>query len=97
MTGREPIFQSRDGATKVERMLRFGRDRFDVTVRPVVVIWGPGRVVMVQGSQMVDGVLLCDGPEYEKWLRQLDGDVLDEEVIGRIEGYLVGHLEAQLQ
>ena len=96
ITGREPISQARNGAIKVEKMLRYGRDRFDVTVRPVVVIWGPGRVKMDQGWQMVDGVLLCDGPEGEKWLRELDGELLDPEVVGKIEEFLVGHVEGQV-
>jgi hypothetical protein len=40
--GRDPIAQARDGARKVERLLRYGPERFDVTVHPVVVVWGPG-------------------------------------------------------
>ena len=96
ITGREPISQARNGGGKVEKMLRYGRDRFDVTVRPVVVIWGPGRVKMDQGWQMVDGVLLCDGPEGEKWLRELDGELLDPKVVGKIEEFLVGHVEGQV-
>lgn len=95
ITGREPITQARNGACKVEKMLRYGRDRFDVTVQPVVVIWGPGRVKLDRGWQMVDGVLLCDGPEGEQWLRELDGEVLSEEVIEKIASCLSGHLDRQ--
>jgi hypothetical protein len=96
ITGREPISQARKGASKVEKMLKYGRERFDVRVRPVVVIWGPGRVKMDQGWQMVDGVLLCDGPEHRRWLRELDGQVLDQELIGGIERLLGGYVEGQV-
>ena len=96
VTGREPISQARKGASKVEKMLRYGRERFDVTVRPVVVIWGPGRRQIDQGWQLVDGVLLCDGPDSERWLRELDVQVLDSEYVGRIEKVLIGHVERQV-
>ena len=96
VTGREPISQAHDGARKVEKMLKYGSGRFDVTVLPVAVIWGPGRIKMDGGWQMVDGVLLCDGPENEQWLGELGGQVLDLEVVGKIQEFLVGHVEGQV-
>jgi hypothetical protein len=96
MSGREPIAQALAGAEKVQRMLRYGPGRFNVTVRPVVVMWGPGRVRMYRGWQMVSDVLLCDGPESDQWLPELDGGVLDQETIEGIEGYLLNHLERQV-
>ena len=97
ITGGDPITQVLEGAHKVQLRLTECSDHFDVKVRPMVVIWGPGRVKIDQGWQMVNDVMLCDGPEDDWWLRELDGEVLDQELIDRIEGYLVGHLEAQPQ
>ena len=96
ITGREPVSQARNGASKVEKMLKYGRDRFDLNVQPVVVIWGAGRVKMAEGFQTVDGVLVCDGPEHEKWLQELDVDVLDQEVVEKVEMLLMGHVERQV-
>ena len=41
LVGREPIDQAREGARKLERYLRYGPQRFEIDVRPVVVMWGP--------------------------------------------------------
>ena len=95
VTGREPISQAHDGARKVEKMLKYGSGRFDVTVQPVAVIWGPGRIKMARGWQMVDGVLLCDGPEGDRWMAELDGEVLGEDLIKEIEEFLRNHLDGQ--
>ena len=91
--GREPIAQARRGAVKVQKMLRYGPRRFDVTVRPVVVIWGRGRVQQDGGWEMVGDVLLCDGPKFHLWLTELNGDPLDQSVVDDIECVLTAYLD----
>jgi hypothetical protein len=76
LVGHEPVGQARDSARKVERMLRYGCQRFDVSVRPVVVLWGPGRVRVDNGWSEIDGVLVCDGPHEQLWLKQFAGEVI---------------------
>jgi hypothetical protein len=95
--GREPIAQARRGAEKVQRMLRHGRQRFDVTVHPVVVIWGPGRVRIDHGWEVVGDVMLCDGPKSDLWLQELDEDSLDQGVVDGIEGFLLAYLDQHQQ
>ena len=91
--GREPIAQARRGAEKVQKMLRYGPERFDVTVRPVVVIWGRGRVKLDGGCELVGDVLLCDGPGSDQWLEGLDGASLDQGTVDAIERELLAYLE----
>lgn len=93
--GREPITQARRGAEKVQKMLRHGPERFDVTVHPVVVIWGRGRVRFDQGWMLVGDVLLCDGPESDLWLKELDRETLDQATAEAVEATLLTYLERQ--
>ena len=95
--GREPIAQARRGAEKVQKMLRYGPQRFDVTVHPVVVMWGRGRVQLDRGWEPVGDVLLCDGPKSDLWLDQLDGDPLDLDTVQSIEGVLLAYLDRHKQ
>ena len=91
--GREPIAQAHRGADKVQKMLRYGPERFDVTVTPVVVIWGRGRVKLDEGRELVGDVLLCDGPGSDQWLEGLDGASLDQGTVDAIERELLAYLE----
>lgn len=91
--GREPIAQARRGAEKVQKMLRYGPQRFDVTVHPVVVMWGRGRVQLERGWELVGDVLLCDGPKSDLWLKELDRDSLDQDSAQSIEGVLLAYLD----
>jgi len=96
LLGREPIAQARDGARKIERLLRHGALGLPVEVRPVVVLWGPGRIRPDQGRQVVDGVLVCDGPRDEEWLPELEGSLLDQGIIDHITAFLSGQLSRQV-
>jgi Nuclease-related domain len=73
LLGRVPVAQAGDGAAKVEKLLRRGPQRFDVEVRPVLVIWGPGGVMLDRGSTDIDGVMICEGRRHRDWVRQLEG------------------------
>lgn len=77
LLGREPVAQARDGARKIERLLRHGPERFDVTVSPVVVIWGPHTLNLERGWTVVDGVLVCEGRHKKSWIRQLSGYTIE--------------------
>jgi hypothetical protein len=96
LLGREPVAQARDGAQKVERLLRHGPQQFDVTVRPVVVLWGPGGLRLDQGCITVDGVLVCEGRRQKSWLHQLDDSILDQPAVEEIHGVLVGQVTRQV-
>ena len=95
--GREPVAQAQRGAEKVQRMLRYGPQRFDITVRPVVVMWGRGRIQLDRGWELVGGVLLCDGPKSDLWLKELDRDSLDQDSALSIEGVLLAYLDQHKQ
>lgn len=97
LMGREPVAQAREGAQKIERLLRHGPLGLDVEVRPVVVLWGPGRIRFDQGRETVDGVLVCDGPRDEQWLPDLDATFLDQGTIDDIGAALAGQLEGQVE
>jgi hypothetical protein len=84
LTGREPVSQARDGARKVERLLRHGAQRFGITVQPVVVLWGPGALHLDQGWTTVDDVLVCEGRKEKSWLMQLSRTSLDQDAVAAI-------------
>ena len=69
LMGREPLRQARQGAEKVERMLRRGSGHFEVSVQPVVVLWGPGGLDLPDGSTIVENVLVCEGRQRKLWGR----------------------------
>ncbi len=72
LLGRVPVAQAGDGAAKVEKLLRSAAWQFDVDVRPVLVIWGPGGVRIDRGSTDIDGVMVCEGSRHRDWVRQLE-------------------------
>jgi hypothetical protein len=72
VVGREPVCQARIGAQKIEGLLRYGKDRLDVSVHPVVALWGPGAPSLPDGHADVDGVLVCEGRRQRRWLKELD-------------------------
>jgi len=95
--GREPTAQAREGARKLERYLRYGPQRFQVDVQPVVVMWGPGRVHLDCGWERVSGVLVCDGPESKQWLCQLETQQLDSNSVRTIASALSSLAERQVR
>jgi len=97
LTCRELISEAKEAAQQVECWLRHGRPDVDVEVRPVLVIWGPGRIKFREGWERVDGVLVCDGPTDQKWLPQLDVSHLDQTAIGDIATALTSHVARQLR
>jgi hypothetical protein len=94
--GREPVSRARDGAQRIERMLRDGSDRFEVTVQPMVVVWGPGGLALDAGWTTVDGVLVCEGRREEQWLDQLDGSELNQSIVERVTEALTSLLTRQV-
>jgi hypothetical protein len=92
LLGRVPVAQAGAGAAKVEKLLRSGAQRFDVDVRPVLVIWGPGGVRLDRGSTDIDGVMVCEGRRHKDWVRQLECPIhLDPSSVNAITRALEGH------
>lgn len=91
--GREPVAQALRGAEKVQKMLRHGPGRFDVTLTPLVVIWGRGRITFAEGCELVSEVLVCDGPQSDRWLEHLPRATLDQATVDAIERELLAYLE----
>lgn len=96
LIGREPVSQARDGARKVERMLRYGSQHFDVAVRPVVVLWGSGAPHLDDGWDEVDGVLIFEGRNEKAWLPLLDGSVLSQSLVETISEALTAQVTRQV-
>jgi hypothetical protein len=80
-SGRDPLSQARNGARKVESMLRLGKERFDVTVQPVVVLWGPGAPSIDSGWTEIGGVLVFEGRRRNQWRSQLYRTKLPESLV----------------
>jgi hypothetical protein len=97
LVGREPVSQARTGARNVERLLlRHGLPHVDATVRPVVVLWGPGRVRLDHGWSEVNGVLVCDGPGKKLWLKKLAGQVIGRTEVEAIANVLEERVTSQI-
>jgi len=93
--GREPVSQATRAAQKIQRMLKHGPGRFDVSVTPLVVIWGRGRLKPPKGSTVINGVLVCDGTRSGDWLSLLADEQLDDQTIHAIERELLTYLDRQ--
>jgi Nuclease-related domain len=94
--GRNPIAQAREGAHTVERMLRHGRERFDVEVHPVLVIWGPGAPVIEGGWTEIAGISVFEGRQTEKWLSRLERSPLSESLVDSLARTLETDLEQRV-
>jgi Nuclease-related domain len=94
--GREPIAQAREGARTIEKMLRYGRQRFDVTVRPVVVIWGQGGLCLEDGWIDVEGTIVCEGRQNKLWLQRLQNGLLGSSVIEEMSAVLRNQVDRQV-
>ncbi len=86
--GRDPLTQALDGAKKVELMLRHGKDKFDIVVHPVVVLWGPGAPTIEEGWTEASGVLVVEGRSGRLWLEQLRRADLSRPVVEAMAGQL---------
>jgi hypothetical protein len=64
---RDPLGQAKHGAAKIENLLRHGKARLDVQVRPMVVLWGPGTPSIPGGRQEINGVIVCEGRRQRRW------------------------------
>jgi hypothetical protein len=95
--GRDPLEQARAGARTVEQMLRLGRPRLEVTVHPVLALWGPGAPELPTGIQMVDGVQVLEGRKGRRCRKAFDGQALDPEVLERAAERLLKHERAQTE
>jgi|GEM_PF-1380697 len=97
LTGPEPISQATEAALALEGWLRQVLFGMDVEVRPVVVIWGPGRIKFKEGWGQIDGVLVCDGTMDQRWLEQLDASRLDQSTIDEIATVLTSQTSLQIR
>jgi len=82
--GREPVAQAQESARSVQQLLRDSPDHLDVTVHPVVVVWGPGGPHLDDGWAEVDGTLVCRGGKDTAWLEHMEGTELDRRSVERI-------------
>lgn len=96
LVGREPVSQARTSARNVERTLRQDLPYVDAAVRPVVVLWGPGRVRLDDGWSEVNGVLVCDGPRKKLWLKTLTGMVIGRNEVEAIANVLEQRIMSQI-
>lgn len=94
---RDPLLQARDGAHKIEGLLRYGPERFDVIVHPVVMLWGPGAPSLTHGWIEVDGVLVAEGRSRRKWLRQLNRSSLERPLVESVTRTLEAQLIRQVE
>ena len=94
---RDPLLQARDGAHKIESLLRYGPERFDVVVHPVVMLWGPGAPSLAQGWVEVDGVLIAEGRCRRKWIRQLNRSALERPLVESVTRTLEAQLNRQVE
>lgn len=88
--GRNPLSSARQSASRVEGMLADSPERIDITVQPVVVVWGPGGPRLDGGWATVAGVLVCEGRQEEQWLNHLDGAVLSQRTVELVTDQLMG-------
>ncbi len=93
--GRDPVAQARDGARKVESMLRFGKERFDIRVQPLVVLWGPGAPKIDRGICGVSDVLVAEGRSSGHWVDKLDGAALPPDLVGHVQQTLQEQADRQ--
>jgi hypothetical protein len=82
--GREPVAQAQASARSVQQLLRDSPEHLDVTVHPVVVVWGPGGPHLDDGWTDVDGTLVCRGARDAAWLEHMEGTELDRRSVDRI-------------
>lgn len=94
---RDPLLQARDGAHKIEGLLRYGPERFDVVVHPVVVLWGPGAPSLTQGWAEVDGVFVAEGRCRRKWLQQLNRSAFERTLVESVTRTLEAQLVRQVE
>ncbi len=90
--GRNPLSTARGSASRVEVLLGDSPGRIAVTVKPVVVVWGPGGPRLDAGWATVAGVLVCEGRQEEQWLNHLDGTVLSQRTVELVTDQLMGLL-----
>lgn len=61
-----------------------------------MVIWGPGRLDLEDGSTDVDGTLVCEGRREKDWVRQLVGSTLSRTEIESITSVLENQVNRQV-
>jgi len=84
MQGREPVAQAQESARSIQQLLLDCPEHLDVTVHPVVVVWGPGGLHLDEGWAEVDGTLICEGGRDAEWLHHIEGTELDRRSVDRI-------------
>jgi len=84
LPGREPVAQAQESARSIQQLLLDCPEHLDVTVHPVVVVWGPGGLHLDEGWAEVDGTLICVGSRDAAWLQHIEGTVLDRRSVDRI-------------
>jgi hypothetical protein len=94
---RDPLLQARDGAHKIEGLLRYGPERFEVVVHPVLMLWGPGAPSLTRGWVEVDGVLIAEGRCRRKWLGQFNRSALERPLVESVTRTLEAQLIRQVE
>jgi hypothetical protein len=94
---RDPVVQARLGRRKVESTLRTGKDRFEIPVQPVVVIWGPGCPDIRCGSVIVNEVIVAEGYRRKMWLPDLDRNPLSRKTVRAVAKKLESELASRVR
>jgi hypothetical protein len=84
LAGREPVAQAQESARSIQQLLLDCPEHLDVTVHPVVVVWGPRGLRLSEGWEEVDGTLICQGDKDASWLQHIEGTELDRRSVDRI-------------
>ncbi len=68
---RSAVAQAVAGARKVELVLRYGRQRLDVSVKPLVILWGPGSPEILGGFEELESVVVVEGRRGRAFRRHM--------------------------
>jgi hypothetical protein len=74
-TARRDLDDARRAARKI-RLFLGPKGHAQVTITPVLMIWGPGKPALPQGVRLVDGVYLVDPDRPELWSYQFAAPLL---------------------
>lgn len=95
-SGRDPLAQARSGARKIEHMLRFAPETLDVSVYPVLLVWGPGAPELDGGWCRAGGVDVLEGRRARRWRGTFARADLGPQLVGEITDRLLAFQSRQV-
>jgi nuclease-like protein len=92
---RGDVAQARQSASAAASVLRSTGVKYPFAVKPVVVVWGRGRLDIADGGSLVDGVRVIRGEELESRLAELDKEEIPKheglQLVSRLEAFAKEH------